>query len=101
MKDDEAPPPPEECPARVLQAAAARIDEDLRGAPATAAAAARPHLQTRSPSGFTATATGARQGLPLVHFSTQPEPLLSLKHIETTRRIPQKVCNVEPRRGRV
>jgi hypothetical protein len=35
--------------------------------------------------------TRARQGLPLVLFSAQPEPLLSLKSTDTTQRVPQKV----------
>jgi hypothetical protein len=29
------------------------------------------------------------QGLPLVHFSAQPQPVLSQKLLETTQRIPQ------------
>ena len=32
-----------------------------------------------------------RRGLTLVHFSTQPEPFSSLKHTETTKRVPPKV----------
>ena len=34
---------------------------------------------------------GCGQGLPLVHFSRQPEPFLSPKPTQTTQRVPQKV----------
>jgi len=38
----------------------------------------------------------------VVHFSTQPEPFLSLfMNAETTKRIPQEVCIVEAKSGHV
>jgi hypothetical protein len=35
-----------------------------------------------------------RQGLPLVHFSAQPEPFLSLNSTETTQRVPGIILNL-------
>ena len=37
---------------------------------------------------------GLIHGLTLVHFSLQPDPLLSMKSHDTTKRIPQKVLTL-------
>jgi hypothetical protein len=41
-----------------------------------------------------------RQGLPLVHFSAQPEPILSFLKGNTTHRTQRESAHVNPKRGR-